>query len=736
MATDDAKAVAIASAPAPVAFLKIPNFDGMDARTALDAFLKSEEFYVERGLRVVCETFEQRLIVHNKLQIETVLDPQDIGEIFLNISPIYDFNRKLYGELMKARLVGIDELMTRLGKIMSQHIPFFKLYTTYIKAQKKAQAAFETARLKKKFQQFLQINEECCGHQLAEMLTVPVMRLPQYLRFLGAIHSKMHDSDKAAMELGDALTQLLAMTDEIAETLRDEKARRMVVTLQQQWFKNNCELVSQARFFIKQGDMKIIFPKSLFKARWKRYVFILFNDMLLWSTKKGMFAASIVDMHRLHGMTVTDEPNGPDYGSAFKIRISGIQDSPNVELLLSCKSDAEKQKWMQVLEACIAANDDALESLASEQIISDEDFECFIKKKKKEPVKMITKPKRVSPPNSSKGPAHRLDYKSPSAPSFNAPPAAPGGATQSGDWVELWDDSNACYYYENLATGVTSWDKPPGFVGGKNKSAPAPAAADSKNGWIECQTDDGETYYENLNTGVTAWDPPPEFQKKPSSMGPPPAFPPSSPSPAPPAFPPSMPSAPSAPKPYATLTKQPTMTSPPPHIAPRPTPPAIPTTASRSPPPIPPGGGGPPPFNPGPPSPAPPSFGPPSPGPPSPFSAPPAPGPPPMAPPAPDAPPMAPPMAPSAPPPSARPPPGGPPKPSAPPPAAAGRGSLLDQIQAGKTLNKVSAMPSSAPEPAAPTNAIQAALANSLAKFRDAVADEEENMDYDGDDWD
>ena len=716
MATDDAKAVAIASAPAPVAFLKIPNFDGMDVRTALDAFLKSEEFYVERGLRVVCETFEQRLIVHNKLQIDSVLDPQDIGEIFLNISPIYDFNRKLYGELMKARLVGIDELMNRLGKIMSQHIPFFKLYTTYIKAQKKAQAAFETARLKKRFQQFLQINEECCGHQLAEMLTVPVMRLPQYLRFLGAIHSKMHDSDKAAMELGDALTQLLAMTDEIAETLRDEKARRMVVTLQQQWFKNNCELVSQARFFIKQGDMKIIFPKSIFKARWKRFVFILFNDMLLWSTKKGMFAASIVDMHRLYGMTVTDEPNGPDYGSAFKIRISGIQDSANVELLLSCKSDVEKQKWMQVLEACISANDDALESLASEQIISDEDFEFFVKKKKKDSPKMISKPKRVSAPNSSKGPAHRLDYKSPSMPAFNAPSGPAGGNAQWGDWVELWDDSNACYYYENLANGQTSWDKPPGFVGGKNKSAPAPVVADARNGWIECQTDEGETYYENLNTGVTSWDTPAEFQKKPAAAIPPPVFPPS-PSPAPPTGPPK----------FATLQKQPTMTSPPPHIAPRPTPPIPGPTgpAARGPPPVPPSNNGPPPFNAGPPplAPSAPS-----------FNAPPAPGPP-MAPPAPPDAPPGPPMAPG-PPPSARPPPSGPPRPSAPPPAAAGRGSLLDQIQAGKQLNKVAPSAAAAADPSPPGNAIQAALANSLAKFRDAVADEEENMDYDGDDWD
>lgn len=35
-----------------------------------------------------------------------------------------------------------------------------------------------------------------------------------------------------------------------------------------------------------------------------------------------------------------------------------------------------------------------------------------------------------------------------------------------GDWEEMWDESSQCFYYDNLLTGVTSWDKPDGWPHG------------------------------------------------------------------------------------------------------------------------------------------------------------------------------------------------------------------------------------------------------------------------------
>lgn len=41
---------------------------------------------------------------------------------------------------------------------------------------------------------------------------------------------------------------------------------------------------------------------------------------------------------------------------------------------------------------------------------------------------------------------------------------APEPPVQSGDWIELFDESSQMFYYENIVTAVTTWDKPADFV--------------------------------------------------------------------------------------------------------------------------------------------------------------------------------------------------------------------------------------------------------------------------------
>ena len=46
---------------------------------------------------------------------------------------------QLLAELRKLRMEGIQALINGIGATMKRFIPFFKLYTTYIKGQRKAQ---------------------------------------------------------------------------------------------------------------------------------------------------------------------------------------------------------------------------------------------------------------------------------------------------------------------------------------------------------------------------------------------------------------------------------------------------------------------------------------------------------------------------------------------------------------------------------------------------------------------
>ena len=67
-------------------------------------------------------------------------------------------------------------------------------------------------------------------------------------------------------------------------SLRDQVARKLVVTVQQKIFQNSCDLVSPHRYVIKHGDLKKVYNKAMRHiANKKVYLFILFNDMLLVS---------------------------------------------------------------------------------------------------------------------------------------------------------------------------------------------------------------------------------------------------------------------------------------------------------------------------------------------------------------------------------------------------------------------------------------------------------------------
>jgi hypothetical protein len=90
------------------------------------------------------------------------------------------------------------------------------------------------------------------------LLGVPVSRLPQYLIFLGSVQALMPNHDTtAAQELNAAVGAIQQVTDDIAFALRDEAARKLVVTVQERIFKGGLDLVHPARFVCKHGDLKV-----------------------------------------------------------------------------------------------------------------------------------------------------------------------------------------------------------------------------------------------------------------------------------------------------------------------------------------------------------------------------------------------------------------------------------------------------------------------------------------------
>lgn len=377
--------------------LPIPNTEGLSPHAVADIFLKSEEFYVERCLRVVVEGFEIRLKNHIKVQ-DVILSEQEIIPIFLNISQIYAFNRKLYQELLALRLD--MKLVEQVGQCMVTHIPFFKLYASYIRDYRKAVAYLEQLTEKKsKFARWLVLNELCSGISLKTLILAPVYRLPQYLVFTGGIVKSLDPSSDAAISLLDAVRAIQQATDQISFNLRDEVARKLVVTIQQQIFgEGNCNLVSPHRFVVKHQDLKKMYNKqSRHVSNGKLYLFILFNDCLIYGIRPGRLSSGeIKHVLQLVDMSIEDVRDD----DKLKIKNGFKINSPTKSFVVCCPSFKIKQDWMQALKDQIVLVNQSSATLQKGVAAADA-FERHIKKKeKKGDEALLNRPAPIARPSS------------------------------------------------------------------------------------------------------------------------------------------------------------------------------------------------------------------------------------------------------------------------------------------------------------------------------------------------
>jgi len=144
--------------------------------------------------------------------------------------------------------MGIENAVDQLGRTLMNFIPFFKLYSEYIKKYRKSLKFLSEQREKvPRLDKFLVLHEKIAGTKLTTLLQAPVTRLPQYIHYLGAVHRGLEPDCEAAISLEGAVKAVLGITQKITIDLRDQSRRKLVVTLQQVTFKGSVDLVSPHR---------------------------------------------------------------------------------------------------------------------------------------------------------------------------------------------------------------------------------------------------------------------------------------------------------------------------------------------------------------------------------------------------------------------------------------------------------------------------------------------------------
>jgi len=495
-------------------FLKIPELSSLSLHEAADVFLSSEEFYVQRGLRLAYEGFQLFLVNSLTLKRE-ILTQKQIDMIFLNLSNLYDFHTQMRLELFRVRMLGVDVFLEHLGKTMLKFIPFFKLYTQYVQSYKKAyKYLIKQTDKKPNLKNFLDLHEMTAGLQLQVLLLIPVTRLPQYLNFLGAIHTRItNKQSQASIELFKAIGAILSVTESITFHLRDETRRKLVVNIQLKDFKASIDVISPSRYVVKHGELTVIYDKTRFHARKKVQLFVLFNDCLLFG--KGGKAKHVM---RFENMTVAECPDGKDFTNAIMLKSTVKEKTYTL-----CASTPEQRKlWFTAMKTQID-----LYNGEDKWTGDPKTFEAVLLKKAKKGTILDTPTptnhmavrgaasallaqmgpggagsttQRVSVGSTSGSTTQPMSNSTP----LMEKPSTDGSASGECVWVKQWDETSGQCYWANPITMESTWDCPPDYVDEEEK--------DASTLWTEVVDEtSGEFYYVNLSNNKVQWEKPAEL---------------------------------------------------------------------------------------------------------------------------------------------------------------------------------------------------------------------------------
>lgn len=238
---------------------------------------------------------------------------------------------------------------------------------------------------------FVQLNELSTGRNFVTLLSSPANRLANYLVYLGDIYRKIDRSCEWAADIEHALRKIQLTVDEISAFIKDQTARRLVVTMQVNVFDNTIDLLSPSRTVQKSGKLRIITDNLIGSGHSsEKVVLVLCNDLLLYGDKGKLSKGKCRAVMQLPGMYAEDMVDNQAVKSYTDVDIAccfRIKTRSHKPMLFQCADVAAKQSWLAAFGETIERYNSTMKrSVAPDQLqlacLSADDFERLIMKKK------------------------------------------------------------------------------------------------------------------------------------------------------------------------------------------------------------------------------------------------------------------------------------------------------------------------------------------------------------------
>lgn len=276
---------------------------------------------------------------------DRILKDEHIAKLFSNIEMVVNIHVPFLVDLERVVSEWSDE--SSISPLFTKYAPFFKVYTVYVNNHENASALLHKLLKEKKYSKFQKFESEATANPLAKglnlnsFLIMPIQRIPRYKLLLSEIIKNTEESHVDHVGLGKALEVINGVAMHVNDAVRISENHRYLLQIQDE-FTNPVDLIAPNRVFVRKGSMLRVCRKEH-----REYMFYLFNDLLIYGTKRGW-------KYKIHKLI--------PIGKGFLIK--DVEDTAEIQhrwqvintvksFAMIAPSVAEKESWMSDMQACI-----------------------------------------------------------------------------------------------------------------------------------------------------------------------------------------------------------------------------------------------------------------------------------------------------------------------------------------------------------------------------------------------
>jgi len=268
------------------------------------------------------------------------ISKKELDEVFNRIPGLLKFHSEFFLDIKRGS--HIARMFVRLFK-------FFEGYAQYMKdcqnAVHKMRKFIKDVRLQGVL---VRIAEKSIrpNDDMMDLLLIPLERMLDYRDFLNKLLSwgdrKMSNDYELLGKAARRIGRVAAYIEKYRYGIRNQNEMNKV----QKFLRDQCDILSPDRAIVRRGMM--IRRSSGWTGRKKRYVFFLFNDMLLWTSKNGRLQNAI----QLRYCEVIPSSSQNNAASKFSVVYRGEKSKT---IKLECVMIRERNDWYAALKRTITA---------------------------------------------------------------------------------------------------------------------------------------------------------------------------------------------------------------------------------------------------------------------------------------------------------------------------------------------------------------------------------------------